>query len=104
MDQGELQQLQTWYVAQCDGDWEHAYGVEIDTLDNPGWRLSIDLADTELEDRAFAEVTDNYGHETAWMRCWKEEAKFQACCGPLRLSDAIRVFVDWAATPVIDAV
>ena len=32
--------LQRWYVAQCDGEWEHAYGVEIGTLDNPGWSIS----------------------------------------------------------------
>ena len=39
----ELQLLQEWYVAQCDGDWEHSYGVKIDTLDNPGWSLKVDL-------------------------------------------------------------
>ncbi|WP_327048834.1 immunity 53 family protein [Microbispora sp. NBC_01189] len=22
--------LQRWYAAQCDGEWEHAYGVKID--------------------------------------------------------------------------
>jgi hypothetical protein len=24
--------LQRWYVGQCNGDWEHQYGVRIDTL------------------------------------------------------------------------
>jgi hypothetical protein len=28
--------LQGWYATQCDGDWEHEYGVSIETLDNPG--------------------------------------------------------------------
>ena len=41
--------LQRWYVAQCDSEWEHSYGVSIDTLDNSGWTLRIDLAGTSLE-------------------------------------------------------
>ena len=26
--------LQNWNQNHCDGDWEHLYGVKIDTLDN----------------------------------------------------------------------
>ncbi|MFE2849501.1 Imm53 family immunity protein, partial [Streptomyces scopuliridis] len=32
-----LDWLQNWYTQQCDGDWEHEWGVKIATLDNPGW-------------------------------------------------------------------
>jgi hypothetical protein len=41
--------LQTWFVEQCDGQWEHIYGVRIETLGNPGWSVEIDLAETALE-------------------------------------------------------
>jgi Immunity protein 53 len=51
-----LQRLQDWYSAQCDGDWEHQQGVRIESLDNPGWALDIDLADTALADKPFTEV------------------------------------------------
>lgn len=37
-----------WYVRECDDDWEHSYGVKIDTLDNPGWTIAIDLRETSL--------------------------------------------------------
>jgi hypothetical protein len=40
--------LQRWYVAQCDSEWEHGFGVEIGTLDNPGWCIRIDLNHTAL--------------------------------------------------------
>jgi hypothetical protein len=40
--------LQGWYLSQCDGDWEHGHGVDIGTLDNPGWRVEIRVAETEL--------------------------------------------------------
>ncbi|UCH44768.1 MAG: hypothetical protein JSV11_10785 [Nitrospiraceae bacterium] len=35
--------LNRWYINQCNGDWEHQYGIVIETLDNPGWRVKIDL-------------------------------------------------------------
>ncbi len=44
-----IEWLQQWYSHQCDGDWEHENGIRIETLDNPGWSISIDLIGTELE-------------------------------------------------------
>ena len=95
---GELEELQAWYLAQCDGDWEHQYGVKIDTLDNPGWRVSIDLVETRLEATTFEDVVDKYEHDMEWMRCWRDHSKFEIACGPSRLADGLRVFLDWAAS------
>ena len=97
MDMSELEDLQAWTLAQCDGDWEHGHGVLIQTLDNPGWRVSINLAGTEAAGRSFEELKDNYEHDTDWMRCWLEDDTFQAACGSLRLTRVIRVFLEWAA-------
>lgn len=36
-----FQWLQEWYIQNCDGDWEHCYGIKIGTLDNPGWSIDI---------------------------------------------------------------
>lgn len=44
-----IRKLQRWYNKQCNGSWEHQYGVSIDTLDNPGWTVVIDLVGTDLE-------------------------------------------------------
>jgi hypothetical protein len=44
-----LEWLQDWYSNQCDGEWEHSYGIRIDTLDNPGWEVTIDLIKTKIE-------------------------------------------------------
>jgi len=35
-------QISEWYASKCDGDWEHMYGVRIETTDNPGWLAQID--------------------------------------------------------------
>jgi hypothetical protein len=53
-----LSLLQEWYKSQCNGDWEHDFGVKIETLDNPGWYVIIDLEDTDLEDINVSETAD----------------------------------------------
>lgn len=37
----ELIWLQSFYNRLCDGDWEHSFGVNLTTLDNPGWDLVV---------------------------------------------------------------
>jgi hypothetical protein len=49
-DDAPLELVQRWYAAHCDGEWEHQYGIKIETLDNPGWRVTIDLTNTELQE------------------------------------------------------
>jgi hypothetical protein len=39
----ELEWLQRWFSSRCDGQWEHEKGVGIETVDNPGWRVIIDI-------------------------------------------------------------
>ncbi len=92
----ELRRLQAWYDAQCDGDWEHEFGVRIETLDNPGWSVRIPLKRTELEDVPFAEVNDTTP-ERDWLFCRVEEAEWRGAGGPLMLPAILRRFLDWAA-------
>src|SRR5690606_14230774 len=53
---GLLTWLQGWYTSMCDGDWEHVNGVSIDTLDNPGWSLRIQITGTSLDIKPFDRV------------------------------------------------
>jgi hypothetical protein len=89
-----LSLLQSWYLAQCDGDWEHQYGVSLTTLDNPGWRLKIDLWGTDLEDRTLDRITIERT-EKNWISYWVEKNEFQAAMGPQNLVEAIGVFLRW---------
>jgi hypothetical protein len=89
-----LSLLEKWYSAQCDGDWEHQYGVSIGTLDNPGWKLEIDLRGTDAEDRALEHVKIERA-ENDWLDYWIEKKKFQARMGPQNLTEAIEIFVSW---------
>lgn len=96
-----LRELQEWYQSQCDEDWEHTYGISIDTLDNPGWQLQIDLTDTELENRQF--VTKAYGIGDSaitsgndWMVCKIKDRKFLGHGGPDKLDEMLSIFLKWA--------
>ena len=48
-----LNMLNDWFYNNCDGDWEHEYGIKICTTDDPGWSISIDLMRTPLEGLSF---------------------------------------------------
>ncbi len=94
-----LRRLCRWYQTQCDGDWEHAFGVRLSTLDNPGWRVKIDLADTCLELRAFDSLkiersTDDWIH--ADIRTENGRTIWSAAGGPGNLEEMITLFIDWA--------
>ena len=95
MDQ--LDRLRAWYTAQCDGDWEHSYGVKLDTLDNPGWTLEVDLADTDLHDKTYVTVQrGNPETDESWLHCSVSGHKFRASGGAPDLSEVIETFLDWA--------
>jgi Immunity protein 53 len=87
--------LQRWYVAQCDSEWEHSYGVSIDTLDNPGWTLRIDLAGTRLAGttRDWSKVERS---EHDWLHWRVHDDRYEAACGPTNLNEAIVTFLDLA--------
>jgi hypothetical protein len=91
-----LADLQRWYSAQCDGDWEHSYGVTIGTLDNPGWSVVIELTDTALADAAFAEIKE-LEPEREWIFCRVVERRFEGHGGPHMLGRIIRTFLEWAS-------
>lgn len=96
--------LTRWYAAECNGDWEHTFGIKIETLDNPGWSLQIDLIDTDLESTAFATVEHDMASEVSWWRCWRDERAFYAACGAPDLGTVIAIFLQWAATPSTKAI
>ena len=90
-----LQELQHWYAAQCDGDWEHGYGLKIDTLDNPGWHVTINLNCTPLASKVFPEVK-SIEDERDWIHCSVRNSTFEGHGGPLMLEEILRVFLSWA--------
>jgi hypothetical protein len=70
-----LSTLEKWYSRQCNGDWEHGFGVDISTIHNPGWSVSIGLHDTAKQEAKFEPVRIDR-KPTDWIQYWAEEQKF----------------------------
>jgi hypothetical protein len=86
--------LQAWYATQCNGEWEHGYGVDIQTIDNPGWSLKIDLKGTRWEHKPY-ERHAIHRSEHEWVITSVEHGQFTAACGPLNLGEALYEFRRW---------
>jgi hypothetical protein len=93
--------LQQWYQAQCNGEWEHQYGVLIDTIDNPGWSVKIDLTGTPLQNLSMESVArGSVNHiglngDQAWLQCKVENNRFEGAGGPLSLLEICEAFKNW---------
>ena len=95
--------LQNWYARQCDGDWEHDYGVEIGSIDNPGWRVRINCLSTVAEGHPFTPIKIERS-EIDWLHAWVENSQFNAACGPRNLIEALEAFRDWAGGKVEESI
>lgn len=78
------------------GGCEHDYGVSIETLDNPGWFLKLDLPETAMDGLMFPQ-REVHRSEHDWFVAQVVEDRFEVACGPRNLGDAIHQFRLWVA-------
>lgn len=90
-----IERIQNWYIGNCDGAWEHSFGVRIDTLDNPGWIVRIDLEGTELEGKCFQSISSDVSDDN-WISCKVVEKRFEGAGDTLKLGSILNLFLDWA--------
>lgn len=89
-----LNRLQAWYLKQCNGSWEHEKGIRIDTIDNPGWSLTVDLGGTAAAGEPFVPV-QHQRSETDWISCRIQSERFEAFGGPSNLEELLSIFLSW---------
>jgi len=90
-----LEWVQSWFLRHCDESWEHEYGVTIETLDNPGWLLKVDLKRTELEQVPFVARQRDEGSED-WYSLKVEDGQFRGAGDALKLPFLLNAFREWA--------
>jgi hypothetical protein len=86
-----LEFLAAWYSDQCDGEWEHEFGVRLDTLDNPGWYLRVDLIGTAAERRFVERRRFDFG-AGGWVIVGSDGRTFEASSDPSSLNFALEEF------------
>ncbi len=99
-----IERLTTWYAAQCNGEWEHPHGVKIESLDNPGWLVQIDLEGTILHQKEFSQIEhgleDGLPSDDDWMICSVLKGSlFRGAGDPFKLAAILECFLSWAAAP-----
>lgn len=80
------------YKEQCNGDWEHSYGISITTLDNPGWYVESDLVETD-----WSHVTKPLVREertnSDWVQSEVGNGKFVGSGAIANLSEILQIFL-----------
>lgn len=96
-----LARLQTWYLAQCNGEWEHSSGVTIQSCDNPGWWVTINLIGTALQTQEFTEIAEGvddqrFAFGSHWLSCYTENGTWHGAGDETKLERILEVFLVWA--------
>ena len=94
--------LQQWFQTYCNENWEHDNRIHFRNIDNPGWCLTINLKDTDLENKNFQEINDISRSEEDWVVCKVENTKFDSGCGVENLPEILKVFRHWVEKEVLD--
>jgi hypothetical protein len=93
--------LQAWYSHQCNGEWEHSSGVNIQSCDNPGWWVKINLMGTPLQTQAFTEIVagvdaQRFALGPRWLSCHIENGIWHGAGDETKLEHILEVFLAWA--------
>lgn len=96
-----LARLQNWYLRQCNGDWEHSFGINVQSCDNPGWWVKINLVGTPLQQQAFTEIAEGvdvgrFPQGARWLSCHIENNIWHGAGDETQLERILEVFLAWA--------
>lgn len=80
-----------WYADQCDGEWEHEFGIKIETIDNPGWSVRVDLVDTDVYGRSL-EFSRRELPDREWVMAASDGERFTGASSPGAASEIDRAF------------
>ena len=94
-----LDQLGTWFAAQCNGEWENQYGVTIATQEDGSWLLRVDLVGTPLAGDELARDLIARS-EKDWVEVWSDGFTFTAAGGGDNLGELSAAFARFANSRV----
>ncbi|MBY5311967.1 rhodanese-related sulfurtransferase [Rhizobium leguminosarum] len=90
-----VSRLCAWFERQCVDEWYEDRGVKIDTMDNPGWSMKVDLKGTALQDKDFQEIRVERS-DRDWFVARRNDQVFEAFGGSISLNEMIESFLAWA--------
>lgn len=91
MDQDIFIFLQNWYQSKCDGTWEHEYGLDISTIDNPGWKVLVNGEHGRQPKKI------NIDGDESWLVINASEHDFKGYGSPDNLVEMLKYVQEWLA-------
>lgn len=88
-----LKWLEKWYLSNCNGDWEHCFGLIINYTSNQEWYVSIDLDETDAEDLVL-EKHEIHNSEDDWMIYQIKNRCFQGAGDSTKIRQILSIFKD----------
>lgn len=93
-----LEWLESWYQRQCNGDWEHSRGMQLEALEQRGWQLTIRLTGTSAENTVPQKLSlDSTAGD--WIACSICPERFEGAGDAEKLEQIIGVFRQWVDAP-----
>lgn len=89
-----LEWLDGWYQRQCNGEWEHSEGVQLEALEQRGWQLTISLTGTSAENSMPQKLSLD-SSTGDWIACSISADRFEGAGDPKKLEQIIGVFRKW---------
>lgn len=89
-----LSWLDNFFASLCDGEWESEYGLTIESVNNPGWMVRIDLDGTGLNPATFRPVSDQRDDRN-WVECKVQEGTWLGGGGLGNLDEVLSIFRAW---------
>lgn len=86
-----LDWIQNWFKDNCNGEWEHHGGIQITTLDNPGWDVEIDISNTSIANLTIEWILNENGAQD-WYGVKIENQKFNASGDSGKLTFLLSLF------------
>lgn len=86
-----LDWIQHWFKGHCDGDWEHHDGIQITTIEKPGWDVEIDISNTSIANIHIPWILNETSAQN-WYGVKIENQKFNASGDPEKLTFLLNLF------------
>lgn len=89
-----IEWLEDWFSENCNEDWEHLYGIKIETVDNPGWYIEFDIKETDYESIDFDRINIRRS-ENDWVICYKDNGCIKGTGGVRNLKELLAIIKNW---------
>ena len=91
--------LLKWYYKQCGEKWDNGdrlngKGIQINTMDNPGWGLKINLEKAKMQNKSFEEINIERS-EQDWICCFVKDGMFRGYGGLTNFPEILQIFRNW---------